>query len=256
MTLRTAACLFAWVLTALLPSYSADAETLQGKGGMVASRSDLASEVGKEILQSGGNAVDAAVATAFALAVVYPSAGNLGGGGFMLIALQDGTVVAQDNREKAPSAAHRDMFLDANGNVDRNLAVNSLQSSGVPGTVAGVLDALERYGTMTRQQVIAPALKLAREGFELNDDLAGQFAEKLCGEADYVTVRSMIQTSGVPRPTTPVARKLASDRQFFWLRQDSHTPLLDAVLATNSKKLFHPAGLQPSDPQLKLFAKA
>ena len=198
MTLRTAACLFAWALTALLPSYSAYAETLQGKGGMVASRSDLASEVGKEILQSGGNAVDAAVATAFALAVVYPSAGNLGGGGFMLIALQDGTVVAQDNREKAPSAAHRDMFLDADGNVDRNLAVNSLQSSGVPGTVAGVLDALERYGTMTRQQVIAPALKLAREGFELNDDLAGQFAENLEGFKQYPASLAKFTQDGQP----------------------------------------------------------
>ena len=116
----------------------------------------------------------------------------------MLIALQDGTVVAHDNRENAPSAAHRDMFLDADGNVDRNLAVNSLQSSGVPGTVAGVLDALERYGTMTRQQVIAPAQKLAREGFELNDDLAGQFAENLEGFKQYPASLAKFTQDGQP----------------------------------------------------------
>jgi gamma-glutamyltranspeptidase / glutathione hydrolase len=176
---------FASVLLMAVTSNAAFAETLQGQGGMVASRSDLASEVGSQILQQGGNAVDAAVATAFALAVVYPSAGNIGGGGFMLISLKDGTVVAQDNREKAPGAAKRDMFLDAQGNVDRNLAVNSLQASGVPGTVAGLLDALERYGTMQRGQVIAPAIKLAKAGFVLNEDLAGQFAENLEGFKPY-----------------------------------------------------------------------
>ncbi|MES2603292.1 MAG: gamma-glutamyltransferase [Pseudomonadota bacterium] len=175
MRLRSVTAVFVGILF----TFSSLAETLQGSGGMVASRSDMASEVGSKILQGGGNAVDAAVATAFALAVVYPSAGNLGGGGFMMISLADGTVVAQDNREKAPGKAHRDMFLDAQGNVDRNLAVNSLQSSGVPGSVAGLLDALERYGTMTRQQVLAPAIALARDGFQLNDDLAGQFAENL-----------------------------------------------------------------------------
>lgn len=155
------------------------AETLRGEHGMVASRSDLASEVGSRILADGGNAVDAAVATAFALAVVYPSAGNLGGGGFMMIALANGDVYAQDSREKAPAAAHRDMFLDSAGNVDRNLALNSLQASGVPGTVDGLLDALERFGTLSRQQVMAPAIELAEKGFALNADLATQFQENL-----------------------------------------------------------------------------
>lgn len=85
---------------------------------------------------------------------------------------------------------------------------------------------------------------------------AGSFAEKLCAEGDFVSVQSVIQASGVSRPTTPLARRLAADRQFFWLRQDTQTPLLDSIARIDSSKLYHPAGLQPADPQLKLFAKA
>lgn len=169
----------------LFPLGPLHAEFLRAEQGMVASRSDLASEVGSRILADGGNAIDAAVATAFALAVVYPSAGNLGGGGFMMIALANGEVHAQDHREKAPGAAHRDMFLDAEGNVDRELALNSLQASGVPGSVAGLLDALERFGTMSREQVIAPAIALAETGFVLNEDIAGQLQENLEGFRQY-----------------------------------------------------------------------
>ncbi len=174
------------------------AETLRGEQGMVASRSDLASEVGSKILADGGNAIDAAVATAFALAVVYPSAGNLGGGGFMLIALANGDVYAQDSREKAPAAAHRDMFLDSAGNVDRALTLNSLQASGVPGTVDGLLDALERFGTMTREQVMAPAIELAEEGFALNEDLASQFQENLEGFRPYPASLAVFSKDGAP----------------------------------------------------------
>lgn len=174
------------------------AEYLQGTRGMVSSRSDLASEVGAEILDAGGNAIDAAVATAFALAVAYPSAGNLGGGGFMLIALADGTVLAQDNREKAPGGAHRDMFLDSDGNVDRDLALNSLQSSGVPGTVAGLLDALQRYGTMSREQVLAPAISLAETGFVLNEDLANQFSENLEAFRSHPASLAVFSKEGEP----------------------------------------------------------
>ena len=110
--------------------------------------------------------------------------------------------------------------------------------------------ALKRFGLKVGVQV-APILPYG----DWRKD-AGAFADKLCTEADYVTVRSLIQTCGVPRPTTPLARKLANDRQFFWLRQDSQTPLLNALVERDAKKLFHPAGLQPADPQLKLFAKA
>jgi len=153
----------------------AQAEYVRGTGGMVASRSDLASKVGSSILMKGGNAIDAAVATGFALAVTYPSAGNLGGGGFMVLSRPDGEVLTLDFREKAPEAAHRDMFLDSDGNVDRQLARASRQSSGVPGTVAGLLEALNKYGTMTPAEVIAPAISLAEEGFKLNEDIALQF---------------------------------------------------------------------------------
>ena len=132
----------------------AQAEYVRGTGGMVASRSDLASKVGSSILMKGGNAIDAAVATGFALAVTYPSAGNLGGGGFMVLSRPDGEVLTLDFREKAPAAAHRDMFLDSDGNVDRQLARASRQSSGVPGTVAGLLEALNKYGTMTPAEVM------------------------------------------------------------------------------------------------------
>ncbi|HTQ99810.1 MAG TPA: gamma-glutamyltransferase [Candidatus Acidoferrum sp.] len=183
---------------AFVVACTCSAETLIASSGIVTSRSAIASDVGKQILQQGGNAVDAAVATAFALAVAYPSAGNIGGGGFMVIALANGKVVTQDNREKAPSAASRDMFLDANGNVDRNRAVNSLQASGVPGTVAGLLDALEKYGTMKRAQVMAPAIKLAREGFILNDDIAGQFAENLQGFKQYPASLAKFTHDGEP----------------------------------------------------------
>ena len=161
------------------------AETLVAREAMVASRSDIASQVGSDILEAGGNAVDAAVATAFALAVTYPSAGNLGGGGFMVIALADSQVLTQDHRERAPAAATHDMFLDDSGRLDRNLAVNSLMSAGVPGSVAGLLDALERYGTMQREQVLAPAITLAEEGFILNEDIAGQFADNLASFRPY-----------------------------------------------------------------------
>jgi len=187
------ALLYLSALLCCLPAYS---ETLQGSGGMVSSRSDIASQVGADILAAGGNAIDAAVATAFALAVAYPSAGNLGGGGFMVIALQDGTVLTQDHREMAPGAAHRDMFLDAEGNVDRQLAVESLQAAGVPGSVAGLLDALERYGNLERQQVLAPAIALARDGFPLNEDLTNQFRDNLEGFRQYPASLAVFSRDG------------------------------------------------------------
>ena len=139
------------------------------QNGMVAGPEKLASEVGVDILRRGGNAVDAAVATGFALAVTYPRAGNLGGGGFMLIHLAEGnrqTVI--DYRETAPAAAHRDMFLNEKGEVDRAREYFSHQSAGVPGSVAGLIYALENYGTMSLKQVIQPAINLASKGFPVS----------------------------------------------------------------------------------------
>jgi len=137
--------------------------------GMVVGPERLAAEVGNEILQQGGNAVDAAVATGFALAVTYPRAGNLAGGGFMLIHLaQQDRQTLIDYRETAPAAAGRDLFLDDKGQVDRRREYFSHQSAGVPGTVAGLLYALEQYGTMSREKVLAPAITLAEQGLTVS----------------------------------------------------------------------------------------
>ncbi len=141
--------------------------------GMVVAAEKLASDVGVDILKRGGNVVDAAVATGFALAVTYPRAGNLGGGGFMLVhlAAEDKQIII-DYRETAPLNATRDMYLDDNGEVDQKLSFASHQAAGVPGTVAGLTYALEKYGTMSLKEVLKPAIKLARKGFPVSHALA------------------------------------------------------------------------------------
>ena len=141
--------------------------------GMVATQEALASRVGLEVLRDGGNAIDAAVAIGFTLAVTLPRAGNLGGGGFMLIhSAERGETVALDYRETAPAASTRDMYLDAQGNVDKDKSRYSYHSVGVPGTVAGLALALEEYGTWSLAQVLEPAIRLAEEGFVVRKDLA------------------------------------------------------------------------------------
>jgi gamma-glutamyltranspeptidase / glutathione hydrolase len=132
---------------------------------IVVSVHELASRAGVEVMQAGGNAIDAAVATGFALAVVHPQAGNLGGGGFMLIRMADGRVHFIDYREKAPAAATANMYLDAQGNVIDNASVVGYKSIGVPGSVAGMVYAEKQYGKLTLAQVMAPAIKLARDGY-------------------------------------------------------------------------------------------
>jgi len=151
-------------------------ETVRATRGVVSSRSKLATEAGVGILRQGGNAVDAAVAVGFALAVTHPSAGNLGGGGFMVIRLANGDLVANDHREKAPGGAHRDMFLDDQGNVVDGLSTDSHLAVGVPGTVDGLLEVLARHGTLSRREVMAPARRLAEDGFALPADIAAGFA--------------------------------------------------------------------------------
>ncbi len=139
--------------------------------GMISSAEKHATIAGLEVLKEGGNAVDAAVTVAFVLAVTYPRAGNIGGGGFMLIHLQkDNKTIALDYREKAPELATEDMFLDKHGNVDKNKSQNSILSVGVPGTVAGLCLALEKYGTISLKRALQPAIKLAEQGFEVDHE--------------------------------------------------------------------------------------
>ena len=171
-----------------------------GPAGMVSSQNALASEVGAQVLADGGNAIDAAVAVGFTLAVTLPRAGNLGGGGFMLVHdAESGETIAIDYREKAPRRASRDMFLDEEGNVDKTLARFSHLSAGVPGTVAGLWRAHQDYGRLPWERLIAPAVQLAREGFVMTYDLAGLLRsrqERLC--RDEASCRYFFKPGGEP----------------------------------------------------------
>ncbi len=155
------------LLVAVTSPAMAATQPVHAPHAIVVSVHELASRAGVEIMQAGGNAVDAAVATGFGLAVVHPQAGNLGGGGFMLIRLADGRARFVDYREKAPAAATANMYLDAQGNVIDNAGVVGYKAVGVPGSVAGMVYTEKEYGKLTLGQVMAPAIKLARDGFPL-----------------------------------------------------------------------------------------
>lgn len=178
--------------------FGASKDPVRGRNGMVVSASDLASDVGIEILKKGGNAVDAAVAVGFALAVTYPQAGNIGGGGFMVIHLKDGTNTTIDYREKAPAKAHRDMFLDAEGNFDISLSTRGWTASGVPGSVAGLIYALEKYGLLSLEEVISPAIRIAQEGFKLNYRMAGSFSAYVKRFNECPASREIFTKNGAP----------------------------------------------------------
>jgi len=167
--------LMAAVMISSAPYLAASTEPVHARHGMVVSDHELASRAGVEIMQAGGNAIDAAVATGFALAVVHPPAGNLGGGGFMLVRMADGRVHFLDYREKAPAAAKADMYLDAQGNVIEGASEYGYKAIGVPGSVAGMVYAEQKYGKLTLRQVMAPAIRLAREGYALSWDQARDF---------------------------------------------------------------------------------
>jgi len=150
-------------------------QAVRGAHGMVATDELLGSQVGVDIMKRGGNAIDAAVATAFALAVVEPAAGNIGGGGFMLIRLADGKTTFYDYREVAPGKATRDMYIRADGKLDEEASVIGYKSVAVPGTVAGLEMVLKKYGTMKLADVMAPAIRLAEDGFAISEKLAHEF---------------------------------------------------------------------------------
>lgn len=147
--------------------HAASTPAVEAKNGMVVTSQYLASQVGTDILKMGGNAIDAAVAVGYAQAVVNPCCGNIGGGGFMTIHLADGTDTFINFRETAPAAASADMYLDKEGKVTKDASLYGYLAAGVPGTVLGMDSAQKRYGKLTRQQIMAPAIKLAREGFVL-----------------------------------------------------------------------------------------
>jgi gamma-glutamyltranspeptidase/glutathione hydrolase len=164
--------------------------------GMVVTDEELGSQAGVEILKRGGNAVDAAVATAFALAVVEPAAGNIGGGGFMLIRLADGKTTFLDYRETAPGKATRNMYIGKDGKLDEEASVVGYRSVAVPGTVAGLELALKTYGTMKLADVMAPAIRLAEEGFAVGDKLAAELEEESPGLQAFPTSQRMFLHGG------------------------------------------------------------
>jgi gamma-glutamyltranspeptidase/glutathione hydrolase len=149
-------------------------QAVRGAHGMVATDEELGSQAGVEILKRGGNAVDGAVAVAFALAVVEPAAGNIGGGGFMLVRLADGRTTFFDYREVAPGKASRDMYIKPDSTLDKELSVIGYKSVAVPGTVAGLELALKTYGKLKLADVLAPAIHLAEDGFPVSEKLARQ----------------------------------------------------------------------------------
>jgi gamma-glutamyltranspeptidase/glutathione hydrolase len=158
-------------------SEMATAQPIYAKHGMVSSQEAIASQIGVDILKQGGNAVDAAVAVAYALAVTLPRAGNIGGGGFMLVHLaEQNKTIAIDYRETAPAKAHKDIFLDEQGNAVDKLSREHGLAVGVPGTVMGMELALKQYGTMKMAQVIKPAIKLAKDGIVVTSDLSNSLA--------------------------------------------------------------------------------
>ena len=163
--------LFSFLLISLI---NAQETPNVSKNGMVVSASQLASQVGIDIMKSGGNAIDAAVATGFALAVTHPSAGNIGGGGFLVAHLADSRNITIDFRETAPLAAHRDMYLDRNGKVMNNMSLKSHSASGVPGSVAGLITAWSYYGSgnISLKQLLKPVIKIAKDGFQISQRFA------------------------------------------------------------------------------------
>src|SRR5689334_21088657 len=150
-------------------AHAASVAPVAAEHGMVVTAHQLATRVGVDVLKRGGNAVDAAVAVGYALAVVYPAADNLGGGGFMTIEMADGRKTFIDFREKAPLAAKADMYLDSAGNVIKNASTKGHLAVGVPGSVAGLEYAREKYGTRARGTLIAPAIAFAERGFVLDE---------------------------------------------------------------------------------------
>ncbi|HEX8408482.1 MAG TPA: gamma-glutamyltransferase [Thermoanaerobaculia bacterium] len=214
-------------LLAGLPLHGAAQEPLRARGAMVASTSEIASRVGADVMKRGGNAVDAAVAVGLALAVTWPSAGNLGGGGFLLLRKADGTLEAIDYRERGPLAATRDMYLDAQGNVVPKLSTDGYKAVAVPGTVAGLALAHKRHGKLKWEELVEPARKLAADGIPVSFHLAKSLSAKttIAKMAPWSESRRIYQRDGryfqmgdtlvQPELASVLARIKASPRDFY-----------------------------------------
>ena len=219
---------FAAVLLAFTtPLFAAQRQPVRARHAMVASTSEIASRVGAEVMRKGGNAVDAAIAVGFALTVTLPAAGNIGGGGFMLIRNADGSTEAIDYRERAPLAATRDMYLDAEGKVVPKLSTVGWKAVAVPGTVAGLALAHKRHGKLKWVDLVEPARKLAAEGIEVGFHLARNMSMKSTVErlADFPESRRIYQRNGrfyehgerfvQPELARTLARIQANPRDFY-----------------------------------------
>ena len=181
-----------------MPKGTAEAPRVAlGTKGAVTSQEANATDIGIEILKQGGTAVDAAIAVGFALAVTHPSAGNIGGGGFMVVRMNDGSKAALDYRETAPSGASRDMYLDKQGKETKDSKLGP-KAAGIPGTIAGFAAAHEKFGKLPWKDLVAPAIKLAKEGFAIDKVLADDLA-RVTGqmrEAKYDSTAKLYEKPG------------------------------------------------------------
>ncbi len=199
----------------------AQRQPVEARRGMVASASSLASQVGVDVLQRGGNAVDAAVAVGLALAVTYPRAGNVGGGGFMTVALADGRTAIIDYRETAPAAATRNMYLGADGKVVPGLSLVGHKAAGVPGTVAGLALALEKYGSgkLTWAELVEPARRLATDGFPLPQGLLNDLRPDSKTLSRFAETKRVYLRDGKPWEKDDVFRQPDLGRTFERLQK-------------------------------------
>ena len=185
--------LFLLLLTASVIGCQTEKQTqvvgLVADSAMVVSAQPYGSQVGVDIMKKGGNAVDAAIATQFALSVVFPAAGNIGGGGFMVIRMKDGTATTLDYREKAPALATTDMYLDKEGNVIQNLSLAGHLASGVPGSVDGMVEAHKKFGSLPWKDLVQPAIDLALTGFPVSEREAASLNQLQADLEKYNTVR-------------------------------------------------------------------
>jgi gamma-glutamyltranspeptidase/glutathione hydrolase len=233
------------------------AQAVVAKNGMVVAQEATAARVGVDVLQKGGNAVDAAVAVGFALAVTYPRAGNLGGGGFMLIHQASGSETAIDYRETAPAAITNKSFLDEQGNADPRKSRDSALAIGVPGTVEGLAIAARKYGSgrFTLADLIAPALKLARDGMAVTDDIADLSGNALTRLARWPsTAKIFLKADGTP--LTPGDRLVQSDLAdtLEAIAKDGPRAFYDGAIADKIAAAVQAAGGVMTADDLKSYA--